>query len=496
MNRNRFIDSYTSFMLTASDFFKYLTCPHWPWFDRFASDEECLLKREMTEGEQRRLDDGYVHEREVMAELMKGKRVTVMEISGDPQSLFLATKEAMERGEECIYQGTLIDGDLQGRPDLLLREQGASKLGNWHYIPVDIKSSHELKKTHLFQLVFYSELLRRIQDVMPNRAGIINRDHEEHYVDPKETLPEFFEVFEKLQKIIRGERPPCVVRKSCFDTSPWGEACLKDAQKTNDIALLYNVDVKKLEALRGLGILTVDQVAEMEVESYAGSAPGLTMHGLETIKLQAQSLKDGTVFIKKPIGFPETECEIYFDIESDLPNDVDYLYGFLMCRGGSNEYISFIAERPDQEGEMWRSFLAWLDTLPEQYVVYHYAPFEPMRIRLLESRYGSSEALERFRSRLVDLKPIATKQLTLPLYFYSLKKICRFFGFSWRGELQSGGASIDYYERWCETGDRNILNDIIIYNEDDVRATLHLKEWLSAYAKEIRSYRKPYPWEK
>jgi uncharacterized protein len=482
-------------MLTASDFFKYLTCPHWPWFDRFASEEEKKLKRALTDGEQRRLDDGYQHEKDVMEQLMKGKHVRVMDEKGDPQTLFLATKEAMEQGEECIYQGTLLDGELQGRPDLLLREEGASQLGNWHYVPVDIKSSHELKKTHIFQLMFYSELLHRIQGVLPKKVGMINRDHEEHFVDPKEGFSEFLEVLEKIQKIVHGERPACVVRKSCFDTSPWGSACLAEAEKTNDIALLYNVDVKKLEALRGLGIRTVDDASMMDVSSYAGSAPGLTAHGLEVMKLQAQSLKNGTVFIKKAVNFPESSCEIYFDIESDLPNDVDYLYGFLMQRDGKMEYIPFIAEKPEDEKKMWTEFLAWLETLPEDYVVYHYAPFEPMRIRLLESRHGTSEALEVFRSRLVDLKPVATKQLTLPLYFYSLKKICRFFGFSWRGELQSGGASIDYYERWCETGDRDILNDIIIYNEDDVRATLHLKKWLAKYASEVQQYEKPYPWE-
>lgn len=483
-------------MITATDIFKYMTCPHWPWFERFASDEERALKRELTDGEQRRLDDGYQHEQNVMEGLMKGRRIQVMEERGDEQTLFLATKEAMERGDDVIYQGTLLRGDMLGRPDLLMKVDGASGLGNWHYIPVDIKSSHELKKTHLMQLVFYCELLRGIQGVFPEKAGMINKDHEEHFIDPSEALPEFKELFEKVARSVRGERPESVVRKSCFDVSPWGSACLADAQKTNDIALLYNVDIKKLGALRSLEIRTVEDAAEMDPASFAGAAPGLTMHGLETIKYQARSLRDGTVFIKKSCAFPQSACEIYFDIESDLPNDVDYLYGFLVCRDGSNSYVPFIAEHPEDEGTMWKAFLGWLETLPEEYVVYHYAPFEPMRITLLESRYGSSPALEVFRSRLVDLKPVATKQLTLPLHFYSLKKMCRFFGFSWRGELQSGGASIDYYERWCETGDRKILNDIIIYNEDDVRATLHLKQWLSKYAGEIAQYEKPYPWER
>ena len=61
--------------------------------------------------------------------------------------------------------------------------------------------------------------------------------------------------------------------------------------------------------------------------------------------------------------------------------------------------------------------------------------------------------------------------------------------------MQSGGASIDYYENWCESGDRKILEEIIIYNEDDVRATAFLKDWLTKYGGALEEYEKPYLWE-
>lgn len=481
--------------LTATDFFKYLTCPHWPWFDRFADAKDRELKRELTEGEKHRLEDGYAHEERVMEALMKGKAVKTMQETGDPATLFAATKQAMEEGAECIYQGTLLHGDWWGRPDLLIRTEGASSLGNWHYFAMDIKSSHELKNTHTAQLVFYSQLLKNIQGVFPSKAGIINLDHEEHMIDPSASLSEFADLLEKLQRVRSGERPASVVRKSCFDTGPWGEACLADAEAKNDIALLYNVDVRKLEILRGLGIKTVNDVAEMNADEYAGIAPGLTARGLETMKYQARALRDKTVFVKTPVELLESPYEIYFDIESDLPNDADYLYGFLVREDHREpEYIRFVAEKPEDESLMWKAFLAWLETLPDDYVVYHYASYEKTRLRLLAQRHGGSDALERFRSRLIDLKPPATGRITFPLYFYSLKKICRSLGFQWRGNLQSGGESIDYYERWCKTGDRKILEDILIYNEDDVRATAHLKDWLATYALSTAEYHEPYPW--
>jgi len=500
----------TTDYLTATDFFKFLTCPHWPYYDRFATAAEKKRKRELTPGEIRRLDDGLEHEREVMEEVSKGQNVKEMDAKGDPASLFQATREAMQSGAEVIYQGTLIHGDWQGRPDLLIREPGASKLGNYHYVPVDIKSAHQLKPAHRFQLAFYSILLERVQGVFPERAGIINKDHEPFDFEPAEILPDFENVLEKIEAIRRGEKPEPVVRKTCFDTGPWGEACLAYAQKTNDIALLYNVSVPKLRALRSLGITTVDDAAEMDPSLYV-ETPGLTLHGLETIKLQAESLRSGKIYIKKPVAFNATPIEIHFDIESYLPDDMDYLYGFLIRRpkhgaqgagrraqeesapraprpapsAWEDEYIRFLAERVEDEEKMWKEFLKWLETLPPDYIVYHYASYERTRLGVLESRYGGSEWLDLFRGRLVDLKIPATKSITYPLHFYSLKKICKHLGFSWRSILQSGGASIDQYAQWLESGDRAVLEDIVLYNEDDVRATAFLKDWMEVNAGEV-----------
>ncbi|MBE7524942.1 TM0106 family RecB-like putative nuclease [candidate division WWE3 bacterium] len=481
--------------LTATDFYKFLTCPHWPWFDRFASEGEAALKREQTPGEIRRWDDGVAHEKRVMEQVFGGRGVTELSSTGNPETLFRETTHAMESGAEIIYQGTLISGDWQGRPDILIKTDGSSSLGNWHYIPVDIKAAHVLKPSHRYQLMFYSILLERIQGVFPEKAGIINNDQEEHWFDPRTDFTDFENILGRLESIRQGDKPDLVLRKACFDTSPWGRACEAQAKAANDIALLYNVDVKKLSALRLLGIRTVDDAAEMHIESLAGAAPGLTAHALESIKFQAQSLIRGTVFIKEPVEFSATPFEIHFDIESDPPNDVDYLYGILIRHEGKEEYRSFLARKPEDEKEMWTSFLAWLETLPSEFIVYHYAPYEPMRLAILEERYGGSIWLDRFRSRFIDLKPYATKRVTYPLYFYGLKYICTFLGFHWRGNIKSGGESIDWFERWCEKGDEEDLRQILEYNEDDVRATAFLRDWLTQYASELAAYDPPYPWE-
>ena len=42
----------------------------------------------------------------------------------------------------------------------------------------------------------------------------------------------------------------------------------------------------------------------------------------------------------------------------------------------------------------------------------------------------------------------------------------------------SGAESIEWYNRWVETGDVNIKKRILKYNEDDCIATRVLLEWI------------------
>jgi len=47
----------------------------------------------------------------------------------------------------------------------------------------------------------------------------------------------------------------------------------------------------------------------------------------------------------------------------------------------------------------------------------------------------------------------------------------------------NGSQSIYWYDQWLETGDRTFLDIIQRYNEDDCRATRHVKDWLGNFIK-------------
>lgn len=483
--------------LTATDFYQFIQCPHWPYFRRFATEEQTReFKREMTETERNRLENGIAHEKEVVTKLFEGSAIQEAPQFADAEKDCEATLALMRQGIPFIYQGTLTHGDWTGRPDILERREGESNLGGWHYVPVDVKSTHSLEKYQKLQLVFYATLLERVQGRFPAEAAIVNSDGERLPFTPSECISEFEEFVVEIERLRAGERPDLVLRKSCFDTGPWGAMCKRLSEAERDIALLFNVDTRKLRALRSLGIRTIDDAATMDPVSLDGVAPGLRLHGLEVAKRQAQALKDKLVIVREAVALPSDGLEIHFDIESHPPHDVDYLYGFLIRGPEGDEYKSFVAERLEDEQQMWTAFLAWIETLPPAFTVYHYSSYEMLRLGVLERRYGGNEALNRFRENMLDLKEITCSSIIFPLYFYGLKYVAPFLGFRWTGTVTGGGQSVDEFEKFLEGGDHAILKAIMLYNEEDVRATAYLKDWLAEYATKKTAYAEPYPWTK
>jgi uncharacterized protein len=66
---------------------------------------------------------------------------------------------------------------------------------------------------------------------------------------------------------------------------------------------------------------------------------------------------------------------------------------------------------------------------------------------------------------------VVLKATEWPTRDYSIKSLAKYLGFIWRDTHPSGAASIEWFHRWVENGDRDIKQRILDYNEDDCRAT-------------------------
>jgi uncharacterized protein len=125
-----------------------------------------------------------------------------------------------------------------------------------------------------------------------------------------------------------------------------------------------------------------------------------------------------------------------------------------------------------------------------QALIYHFCPYEVECIRRLGKQFHTPHStIDRLVRRCVDLHAWVTQTVTLPVESYALKSIARWLGFQWRQEEVNGAQAICWYNQWIQTGDRTFLDQILIYNEDDCRATYQLKTWLAQFLQESYSDR-------
>ncbi len=451
-------------------FVKYFACPHWLYFDAYGDPSE---KAEPTQFSEMLLERGLVHEERVISGL---EYETVPD--GTLEERFEHTVGLMKQGVDRIYHGILMDGDMVGEPDLLERSNdGSSDLGAYRYFAVDIKSAEKLSDAMRLQLAFYGELLERVQGVRPRECQILNGSGVRIGVLLDEVDELYRRVIGEIREVLAGKMPEPRVSSGCRQ-SPWFKKCVGLARDSHDITLIYNVKMRDLELLRQQGIRTVEDAAGMDVQELFAREPKLKPKKTERIRLQARALIENRHFFRKDIELPETEMDVFFDIEGDPLRNFEYLFGFWVRDGYGERYACQIAEEPDREDEMWQEFLGWADALPEDCAIYHYGTYERAVLNKLETKYGGSAALDRFRERMIDLNETVKDAVVFPLLFYGIKDIGNYIGFLREAEIAGGGESVAWFERWLATRDRSALEEIIKYNRDDVIATRELKDWL------------------
>lgn len=453
--------------ITGETFFKYATCPAWVYWDLYGNPKD---RKEISDFQKKIMQEGLLHEKEVISK----KKFTEVKI-GDLEEAFVKTLELMKKGEN-IYHGVLIDGNWTGIPDFLEAVKGESDLGNHYYIPYDIKSSKKLEDVHKFQLTFYALLLEKIQGVRPEHGHIINADQEVLSFEIEEFVEKFELTLEDVERIFSGEKPAPFLTGSCKQ-SPWFETCKKEARVCDDVSLIYKITKKEWKKLKDAGIRTASDLVKADIRELKKTTTGISIGRLETIKIQAEALQaERPVIIDRP-KFPKADKEIYFDIEGDPLRHLEYLFGLLVISSGKEEYVPILAEKPENEGKAWKEFVKFIEDAGDA-PIYHYGFYERQVITRLGNRYGISDlARERLETNMIDLMKYCGKAVIFPVYFYSLKDIAKYLGFRWRNAKASGMQSIIWYDNWLEKGDKQALLDVIEYNEDDVKATLCLKQW-------------------
>src|SRR5258708_2782868 len=161
-------------MFSATDIVNFLPCRHLGVLERDAADgkREKPFFRDPSQELLREL--GTRHEQNYLHQLGGDKSLAMVQISEalSWSDAVAATTMALHSGADVVYQGTLEDGTWGGRSDFLVKVEKPSALGSWSYEVVETKLARSARANAVLQLCFYSDILAKIQDVMPQRMHV------------------------------------------------------------------------------------------------------------------------------------------------------------------------------------------------------------------------------------------------------------------------------------------------------------------------------------
>lgn len=409
------------------------------------------------------------------------------------------TLDAMRRGDSLIYGGRIAADDLLGDPDLL-RRQGKG------YVAGDIKSGAgeegatdetdgKPKKHYAVQLALYTDILERL-GLCGGRIPFIWDVHGAEVVydldalqgvrNPTTLWDTYRSCLEEARRIAARSVAPLPALAGICKLCHWRTACMKRLEDLDDPTLIPELGRSRRDALAA-HLPTVKELARAHLPKYVNGnksiIPGIGPEMLSKFCARArlQTKPSAAPYLKGAVKLPETDVELFFDIETDPMRDVCYLHGFVERRGGDSgteRYKAFFAETPTPEGEERAFAKAWAYIQSSRpCAIYYYSPYERTNWRNLRKRYphvATEEEIEAlFASEItVDLYTDVVRPKTeWPTRDYSIKTLASFLGFKWRDSNPSGAASIEWYHRWVESGDPEIRQRILDYNEDDCVAT-------------------------
>ena len=420
-----------------------------------------------------------------------------------------ATAKAMRLGREVIVQGALLADNWGGRPDVLLRVETPSSLGDWSYEVVDTKLSRETKGGTVLQLSFYSDLLGKAQGLTPQLL---------HVITPwSEYQPQTFRVadFAAYYRRVKAGLEQAVRLDQTLDVYPdpkpfcelcrWQERCDAKRHADDHLSLVAGISKIQIAEVAEHAISTCAALAAMPIpftfKPSRGSASALE-RVREQARIQVEGRAAGDVRYERLEAIPgfglAKLCEpspgdIFLDFEGDPfagDGGLEYLFGYSF-RGddGQERYVPDWAFSRAEERAAFEKFIDFvMDRLslhPDLHI-YHFAPYEPAAFKRLMGRYATREdELDKLLrgKRFVDLFAVVRQGLRASVESYSIKCLESLYGYARGTSLRDANQALAQVQAMLELGYASDIGDderrvVEGYNRDDCTSTWRLRDWL------------------
>ena len=445
---------------------------------------------------------GDDHEKEIVENLEKKNQIIKIEKDKYDRKICIEqTSSAIKNGTDKIYQAAISADRMFGYVDILEKTKGHSKLGNYHYIPCDIKIATHPTPSAIIQLCCYCDILEKIQKVLPEEIKIITKDKTTHVFQTRQ----FFYFYQFLKKnfldyhsVFNPNNVP--IPNKHQDHKDWSSFSRKTLHKLDDISLVANIRQTHCERLKKKDINTMTNLAKCNKNQMNGIAKA-TFNTLKDQAILQVSSREKNKAVFKVLPHAEEErrglemlpspndWDVFFDMEGYpflAEEGLEYLYGNVINK--EPEYICFWAEDKTKEAIAFENWIHWVydrwKKNPKMHI-YHYGHYETSTIKRLMGRYGIGEfEIDNLLINhvFVDLHRIVIQGLRVGTFSYSLKEIEKLYYKERDTQIQSGSDSAVQFFYFLNSGktkeDSPFLKKIEDYNRDDCFSTKELCKFL------------------
>jgi len=459
---------------------------------------------------------GQAHEQAYLTQLTE-QGFTIVEIStdGSRRDAAARTVEAIRGGADVIYQATFLDDQWYGRADFLIRVDKPSDLGSFSYEVVETKLARSTKVRAIIQLCFYSDLLSRIQGVVPDYM---------HVVLGGGAKPEKFFVQRYLAFFRKIKSDFVAAQQAQSDTYPepvehcricdWSTVCDSQWRKDDHLSLVANITRNQRQALLAYGAETVAGLVLLPVPPEP-KVEGIKDQAFANIHQQARLQVQGREecrHIYELLVPPEREkglCslptpspgDIFLDFEGDqftFEGGLEYLFGVLTLSKTAGEFVyePTWAMKPAEEKRAFEKFIETVTERRRQYPdmhIYHYGAYEETAIKRMAGQHSTcvDDVDELLRGEvLVDMFRAVRQGLRASVESYSIKKLEPLYEYKRDVNLPDANFALQTFQTVLAfgPGEENlddIKKAIEGYNRDDCVSALRLRDWLERLRAEL-----------
>ena len=274
-----------------------------------------------------------------------------------------------------------------------------------------------------------------------------------------------------------GMPPPLALNKHCPECK-FRSRCRQIAVEKDDLSLLTTLSEKDRKKLNRKGITTVAQFSCMyrPRRRSARNRPTAIKH---EPALKALAIQANRIHVVDTPAFSITSGAVYLDVEGVPDREFYYLIGMKYRSDDEDIHLSFWADDPSGEREMWVSFLHALGQIPEVRLI-HYGSYETQFLKRMKARHCESpedlELVDRLIATSTNLLSLTYAHIYFPTYSNGLKDIAGYLGFRWSEASVSGLHALMWRSEWEASGELSLKQKLITYNADDCAAVERLAE--------------------